>query len=115
MAVFIRKHTRGGHGADVVLNCVAASETEGSTLLAARPQGTVLFCCNASTRLDNIANCPNDVSVVLNPGGAQPAQVRLTSYLPSPGADRLQVQSIFSLLRTEKQLHAILGAFVKKN
>jgi len=99
MAAFVRRNTKGGQGADLVLNCVAAAETEGSSLIAAKPQGTVLFCCNASTRLDNIANCPNDVCVVLNPGGCQPAQV----------------QSIFGLLHAEKQLHAILSAFLKKN
>lgn len=81
MASFVRKHTKGGQGADLVLNCVAASETEGSSLLAARPQGTVVFCCNSSTRLDNIANCPNDACVVLNPGGAQPGQVLILLFL----------------------------------
>jgi len=98
MAAFVRKTTRGGQGADLVLNCVAASETEGSTLIAARPQGTVLFCCSSSTRLDNIANCSNDACVIINAGGAPPTQV----------------QSIFGLLRAEKQLHAILSAFLKK-
>eukprot|EP01087_Luapelamoeba_hula_P012480 TRINITY_DN3484_c0_g1_i2.p1 TRINITY_DN3484_c0_g1~~TRINITY_DN3484_c0_g1_i2.p1 ORF type:complete len:2043 (+),score=287.04 TRINITY_DN3484_c0_g1_i2:206-6334(+) len=91
---FVKKHTKGGKGADVVLNCVTASDIEASSMIAARPQGTVILCAPASCRLDNITNFPtSDVCVVVS------------GYWPQV----TQTQQLFELLRTEKQLQTVLA------